>query len=271
MPATEVDAARRAFVQLLREGVQEKARAGGSTSGGAWRTLAWRDAFSTEPFFEAVVGDAPLRVRQQLQGELQGFGTGLTVWPAACVLLKYLEQRVRDDASVSLEAQYVLELGSGTGAVAIAAAMLGARRVVITDVDNVRFLMQANVDMAVEQATARGQALDIRVETYEWGAAPSDAIVNRAGEFPDLILVSDCILPRLYPIEPLVAALDLLATAHTTILISFEHRYYEPFDPKTRFWELMRAKRFALRELATDEYHAHFRADDIEIWEITRR
>lgn len=193
------------------------------------------------------------------------------MWPAACVLLKYLEHRFRDNASKSLQDQYVLELGSGTGAVAIAAAMLGARRVVVTDMDNVRFLMQANVDAAVAQAKTRGQTLDIRVETYEWGATPTDAIVAGASDFPDLILVSDCILPRLYPIEPLVAALDLLAQTHTTVLISFEHRYYEAFDPKTRFWELMHAKGFVLRELTTDEYHAHFRADDIEVWEITRQ
>lgn len=75
----EVNAARRAFVQLLREGVQEKAHASGADLSGAWRTLAWRDAFSTERYFEATVGGAPLHIQQQLQGELQGFGTGLTV------------------------------------------------------------------------------------------------------------------------------------------------------------------------------------------------
>jgi hypothetical protein len=50
----------------------------------AWQALAWRDAFSTEPFFEASVRGRPLRIKQVLQGELNGFGTGLTVRWAAC-------------------------------------------------------------------------------------------------------------------------------------------------------------------------------------------
>lgn len=48
-------------------------------SGGAWQTLAWRDAYSTEPFFEATIDSKPLRIKQILQGELNGLGTGLTV------------------------------------------------------------------------------------------------------------------------------------------------------------------------------------------------
>lgn len=48
-------------------------------SGGAWQTLAWRDAYSTEPFFEATIDGKPLRIKQILQGELNGLGTGLTV------------------------------------------------------------------------------------------------------------------------------------------------------------------------------------------------
>lgn len=47
--------------------------------GGAWQTLAWRDAYSTEPFFKALIDDKPLRIKQILQGELNGLGTGLTV------------------------------------------------------------------------------------------------------------------------------------------------------------------------------------------------
>lgn len=112
------DAAERlAFLRLLRQGVRAKvasqqreleadptggyssSRTCSSSSGGgeaderqprgafpaargavpAWQALAWRDAFSTEPFFEAPVAGRALRVKQVMQGELNGFGTGLTV------------------------------------------------------------------------------------------------------------------------------------------------------------------------------------------------
>ncbi|RLN87445.1 hypothetical protein BBJ28_00009389 [Nothophytophthora sp. Chile5] len=241
----------------------------------AWQTLAWRDAFSMEPYFLETISGQPLRIKQVLQGELNGFGTGLTVWPAACVLLKHLEHRFAtapdcQNALAIIEKPFVLELGSGTGAVGIAAAMLlQAGRVVLTDMDNVQFIMQENANAAREGGAIDSQVA-IDVVAYEWGKPPSERLIPPTGEvYPDLILISDCILPRLYPIEPLVEALALLSRAHTRILISYEHRHYQHFQPKHRFWELMQARSFALRVLDADEYHPHYRADDIEIWEVT--
>lgn len=244
----------------------------GAASIAAWQTLAWRDAFSMEPYFHETVDGRPLRIKQVLQGELNGFGTGLTVWPAACVLLKHLEHRATSNprALVDSVSPFVLELGSGTGAVGIAAAMLlRAGRVVLTDMDNVRFIMQENADLA-RQDGAINSHVRVAVEAYEWGKSPSESlIVPHKKSYPDLILVSDCILPRLYPIEPLVEALALLSRPHTRIIISYEHRHYQHFQPKQRFWELMEARKFSLRVIDSDEYHPHFVASDIEVWEIT--
>ncbi|RLN95085.1 hypothetical protein BBJ28_00000087 [Nothophytophthora sp. Chile5] len=241
----------------------------------AWQTLAWRDAFSMEPYFLETISGRPLRIKQVLQGELNGFGTGLTVWPAACVLLKHLEHRFAtapdcQNALATIEKPFVLELGSGTGAVGIAAAMLlQAGRVVLTDMNNVQFIMQENAKAAREGDTINSQVA-IDVVAYEWGKPPSERLIPPTEEVhPDLILISDCILPRLYPIEPLVEALALLSRVHTRILISYEHRHYQHFQPKHRFWELMQARSFVLRVLDADEYHPHYRADDIEIWEVT--
>ena len=56
---------------------------------------------------------------------------GSELWPAATALVRVLEQ---EDYQARLRAAtLVLELGSGTGAVGLAAAVLGARRVLITD------------------------------------------------------------------------------------------------------------------------------------------
>ncbi|KAI9908432.1 hypothetical protein PsorP6_003767 [Peronosclerospora sorghi] len=235
----------------------------------AWQTLAWRDAFSMAPFFLETVGGKPLRIKQVLQGEIHGFGTGLTVWPAACVLLKHLEQSAINRPLANTDNHFVLELGSGTGAVGIAAAMLlPAGRVMLTDVGNVRFIMEENVALA-KQDGVLGSNVQLDVEVYEWGKAPSKKLIPSLEQYPDLILVSDCILPRLYPIEPLVEALTLLSKPHTRILISYEHRYYQHFQPKQRFWELLKARNFTLRLIDTAEYHPHYFASDIEVWEIT--
>ncbi|OWZ23116.1 hypothetical protein PHMEG_0002038 [Phytophthora megakarya] len=279
---------RRRFMQLLRQGVQHKVqqqqtKTVASDSGdevrrpslpdcniesvGAWQTLAWRDAFSMAPYFQETVDGRPLRIKQVLQGELNGFGTGLTVWPAACVLLKHLEHRAARNpkALVDSDDPFILELGSGTGAVGIAAAMLlRAGRVVLTDMDNVRFIMQENADLAQQDGAVDSHVV-VDVEGYEWGHSPSEKLLPS----PDLILVSDCILPRLYPIEPLVEALARLSGPHTRILISYEHRHYQHFQPKDRFWELMQTRGFSLRVIDTDEYHPLYVAEDIEVWEIT--
>ncbi|KAG7402209.1 hypothetical protein PHYBOEH_005772 [Phytophthora boehmeriae] len=253
-----------------RDGSSKLAAAGAGTGIASWQTLAWRDAYSMEPYFLETVDGRPLRIKQVLQGELNGFGTGLTVWPAACVLLKYLEHRAAKDprALAAGDRPFVLELGSGTGAVGIAAAMLlRAGRVALTDMDNVRFIMQDNVRLAQEDGGLDNHVV-IDVEAYEWGQRPSKKLIQD-GAYPDLILVSDCILPRLYPIEPLVEALALLSRSYTRILISYEHRHYQCFQPKERFWELMQERKFSLRVIDTTEYHPHYVAADIEIWEIT--
>nr|CCA14158.1 conserved unknown protein putative [Albugo laibachii Nc14] len=290
MKSDEVSAGKAQFLKLLRQGIQQKLEAFSphlqmdgeqvksvaginsqkhlSTS--AWRTITWRNAHSTSPVFEQDVANKTLGVKQVQNGELNGFGTGLTVWPAACVLLKYLEHRygkIRNECE--LKCKYVLELGSGTGAVGLTAALLGAGRVVLSDTaiiqpflaDNVAFCKAMHSDLTAE------------VQSYEWGKSVSKILLmDREGRecYPDIILVSDCIIPRLYSIEPLVDALGDLSGPKTLVLISYEHRYNEEFELKERFWSLMLSRGFHLRQLRTDEYHPHYSADDIEIWEVFR-
>ncbi|KAF1777353.1 S-adenosyl-L-methionine-dependent methyltransferase [Phytophthora cactorum] len=237
----------------------------------AWQTLVWRDAFSMAPYFQEAVNGSPAH-QASAAGRAQWLRHGLTVWPAACVLLKHLEHRAAKNSKALVDSDnpFVLELGSGTGAVGIAAAMLlRAGRVVLTDMGNVRFIMQENADLARQDGVIDKHVV-VDVEAYEWGLPPSKSLISPPEKsYPDLILVSDCILPRLYPIEPLVEALTLLSGPHTRILISYEHRHYQHFQPKQRFWELMEDRKFSLRVIDSNEYHPHFVASDIEVWEIT--
>lgn len=192
------------------------------------------------------------------------------MWPAACVLLKYLEHRYgRTESNCELKSKYVLELGSGTGAVGLTAALLGAGHVVLSDMAIVKPFIVDNVALC----KAMHPNLSAEVQTYDWGKSSSDILLSdREGRecFPDIILVSDCIIPRLYPIEPLVDVLDDLSGPYTLVLISYEHRYNEKLDLKEHFWSLMRSRGFHLRQLRLDEYHPHCCADDIEIWKLSR-
>ncbi len=173
----------------------------------------------------------------------------------------------------------VVDLGSGTGVAGIVAAALGAEETILTDQDQLLFLMEENAGRAAEaktsadtRAAAADTAIDaaacggIRVLTYDWGMDD-----EQLSPPLDVILVSDCVLPKLYPIEPLVDAIDRLSGPDTVTIMSYEHRHYEVFDPRRRFEELASAKGLVKTAIPQVQQHPIFSADDIEIWEVRRR
>ncbi|OQR80943.1 hypothetical protein ACHHYP_16976 [Achlya hypogyna] len=241
------------ILDVIRGGAHDASLRGSPKLSPAMRSLSWRDAYINRPEFSMPLdGGRVLRIRQLSNGEVNGLGTGLTVWPAACVLLKYLEHRFG-----YLDDMRVLELGCGTGAVGLAAALLGAS-VVLTDQEQIQFLMHENARINAAEG--------VHVCAYDWGS-PLHGVL--AAPF-DLVLISDCILPKLYPIEPLVQAIMLLCRGSTKVLVSFEHRYFPLFDPKVRFWTLVSAAGLELRNVPLPEQHPSYNVDDIEIWEISR-
>ena len=134
-----------------------------------------------------------LVVHQIDNGEMKGIGTGTVVWPAAHVLVKYIEMRF---AGGGLEEKRVIDIGSGTGCTGLVAGILGAR-VTLTDQDSVHTLLQSNIKACCEKFGIDPDAL--QYQEYEWEHSAD----HLAPPF-DLVLVSDCVLPKLYPIEPLV-------------------------------------------------------------------
>jgi len=126
-----------------------------------------------------------------------GYGTGGKVWSSSRVLCDYLV-----DVAAGLEAApplelrgaRVVELGSGTGAVGLACAALGARAVVLTDGGSKSLLRLAETNAArwSKSARAAGSAApDVRVCGYKWGAAPLPSALVEGAPF-DLIVGSDC-------------------------------------------------------------------------------
>eukprot|EP01045_Picozoa_sp_COSAG04_P023065 COSAG04_NODE_2687_length_3737_cov_193.453546_3_plen_342_part_00 len=135
------------------------------------------------------VGGATLTIAQQWHprlgagGDAQRHtppaGLGTCVWEGALALLRALEL-----SPSLLRGKTVLELGCGTGLVALACAALGARRVVATDNDaTVLALAKRNV------AAHPGLAPAVAVQEYAWGGDEA-AIAALGGPF-DLVIGAD--------------------------------------------------------------------------------
>jgi hypothetical protein len=136
---------------------------------------------------------------------------GTEIWPAARVLVDYLkqeEQRRRLTASA-----VVLELGSGTGACGLAAAALGAQRVVLTDKASLVPAMRQNI--AANEHLCSGDSQVISCTALEW----SDNMAPLAGleegaDGADIVLMSDC----LNPVYGETHAVALAATLHALLV-----------------------------------------------------
>jgi predicted nicotinamide N-methyase len=82
-------------------------------------------------------GEYPIHIQEPGQAHL---GTGLNTWDGSLVLAKYLEKH----ESIIMNKK-VLELGAGTGIAGMAAALLGAKFTLLTDLDYVLPNLVSNV------------------------------------------------------------------------------------------------------------------------------
>ena len=133
---------------------------------------------------------ASLGLDLEAPGWSGGYGTGGKVWSSAAVLTRWLGANA---PALGLEGASVLELGSGTGAVGLAAAAMGATRVVLTDGGSESLLKLAKDNAARNRAPGGSidPSCDIRVARYRWGDGKMPAAVADAAPF-DLVVGSDC-------------------------------------------------------------------------------
>lgn len=254
------------IASLIREGAYAMGKEQGSKRASTMvqrmiNSLQWRQAHSKDEYYPlAMESGAELRLRQLQAGEVTGLGTGATVWPAAHVLVKYLERKYD---KMGMKGLKVVDLGSGTGVAGIAAAALGASTSFLTDQEQLLFLMRENAERCSQDNGVPPEAL--RVVAYDWGMDD-----HKLSPPVDVILISDCVLPKLYPIEPLVDAIDKLSGPETVTIMSYEHRHYEAFDPRRRFEELASMRGLIKTDVPQAQHHHIFSADDIEIWEVRR-
>ena len=84
-------------------------------------------------------------------------------------------------------------------------------------------------DEGVERVM-RIEGCEVRVRKYWWGDVDASMLEDLSLPDPDgpvspshydLVLVSDCVLPRLYPVAPLTNAILALLGPHTVTLVSY--------------------------------------------------
>jgi hypothetical protein len=165
-----------------------------------------------------TINQHQIHVQEQPNGSL---GTGLTVWDGAILLTKFLEQKPAE-----IEDKLVVEFGSGTGLVGIAACILGASRVIMTDLPYALPLMQDNVDC---------NRLHDRVQcrSCDWFDPPDFGVESWA---TDVLLLADCVwVQELVP--PLLATLKQYVLQHNPIvMLSYQRRGKAAHD---LFWDGM--------------------------------
>lgn len=140
-------------------------------------------------------------------------GTGLTIWDGSYVLAKHLEH----DSDL-VAGKRVLEVGAGTGIAGIAAALLHARTVYITDLlyalDNLRSNVEMNIVPLAESV--------VTVQELDWS---DDATYPHSSSFEewDIILGADVVwLEHLVP--SLVKCLSAITGRKTKVIIAHQSR-----------------------------------------------
>lgn len=211
--------------------------------------------------------------------QIQTGDVGVVVWDAALVLTHYLEAENHRQQGKWLVGKTVVELGCGTGVVAVEAASRGAF-VVATDLTDLTELMEKNKSSNL----ALIQANDGRLEcmALDW-ARPvphdlTDTLTrwktedNFSSSFPhpDIILLSDCVYYE-SSVKLLVDTLDALSGSETLVLCAFEERKTDnKLKLEKLFLSLIR-QIFYVSFVPMDEMDETFRSPDIHILRLKKK
>ncbi|KAL0602516.1 Protein-lysine methyltransferase METTL21D [Plecturocebus cupreus] len=196
-----------------------------------------------------------LRLQQYGSG-----GVGCVVWDAAIVLSKYLETpEFSGDGSHALSRRSVLELGSGTGAVGLMAATLGAD-VVVTDLEELQDLLKMNINMNKHLVTGSVQA-----KVLKWGEEIEDFPSP-----PDYILMADCIYYE-ESLEPLLKTLKDISGFETCIICCYEQRTMgKNPEIEKKYFELLQLD-FDFEKIPMEKHDEEYRSEDIHIIYIRKK
>ncbi|KAF9495732.1 S-adenosyl-L-methionine-dependent methyltransferase [Pleurotus eryngii] len=175
-------------------------------------------------------------------------GCGGVAWPAGLVLANHLIEKGSD----FLKGKTILELGSGTGLVGLAAAILGGH-VWITDQAPLLDTMRRNVIL-------NDLSQEVTVAELDWGLPIPESIPK-----PDIILAADCVyFEPAFPL--LVKTLADLSDTGTEILFCYKKRR----KADKRFFVLLK-KVFTWTEVLDDPARSIYSRDAISLLRLVKR
>lgn len=166
--------------------------------------------------------------------------TGWLVWPVAEHLCKYLI-----DTPSLVKGKTVMELGAGTGLVGLICSYLGARTVVLTDLQEALPLCSQNVDS--NRSVLSGDCA-VYTRRLTWGNDEDLSNVLAETGPIDLILGSDIVYHQSEEVlNALVKSISAACNPSTVVIIAYEDR--EAMIEDELFFLSPMRERFASLEL----------------------
>ncbi|KAJ0963314.1 hypothetical protein J5N97_028436 [Dioscorea zingiberensis] len=162
---------------------------------------------------------AALSIRQ-----LRSQGLSFQLWPAANSLVALLDsdpQTLLPLKSTHSPPLRILELGSGTGLVGIAAAAILGARVTLTDLPHVLPNLRFNAESNADIITSRGGSVE--VHQLRWGERPDAEALGGAAAF-DAILASDVVYYEDL-VDPLLETLRWFVNADVVFVMAHLRRW----------------------------------------------
>ena len=234
-----------------------------------------------------IAGEFHIQHQSLYIGEIgnAGKGTGLNIWDGSIVLAKFIERH----AEQYIQHKRIVEVGAGTGLVGIAATLLGAAQVTVTDLDYTLPNLQKNI--ALNQGRARSPITALELDWFQAKVHIErlfhTAVSNReddpglglgVDEPPPrigLVLASDVVWIESL-IVPLVQMLATLAQKNREsgkhsgqndleILMSYQSRSR---NADRLLFSTLDQYQFTVAKVAFDQHHPKFRASNIDIYHI---
>lgn len=203
----------------------------------------------------------PLFIKETADSDL---GTGCSVWDGAVTAAKYLEAVV---TPAGLAGKNVLELGAGTGLVGIAAGVLGAGHVFVSDLP---YALRNAADNVAANASALKCPVDTIVLDWTCPTEPKSFPSMEPVVLPplDFIVGADVVWIDAL-VEPLVGALTSLASCDKppTIIIAHQTRARSTED---LLFRLLENAGFSIEEVPHTRHHPEFHHPSQRILLVTR-
>ena len=166
-------------------------------------------------------------------------GLGAVVWDCGLILAKIIEHYLAFDKY--LNGKTVIDLGCGTGFCGILAQIYGAKKVVLTDIEEIVNVAKENVKVALESNFITSDT-DILCQTFDW------AIEQDVHTRYDMIFASDCLYDTTYYTD-LINSFKKLINANGIIIIVYKLRHA---DREYEFFKDMERNGFSLSILTED-------------------